>query len=152
MKNIVVLVDLSDPTFKVLKQAHALATAFGADVTILHAVAKEPVMVDIGIVSPTILTDPSPDSTREREAQLEEMRRSLAKFGVKASVKQLEHATVETVLAETRNLQADLIVVGSHQHSTLYHLLVGSVAQNVLRHAHCPVLVVPEGDNTANKK
>lgn len=47
----------------------------------------------------------------------------------------------ERILALAEELQADLIVLGSHGHTGLERLMVGSVAENVLRHAHCPVLV-----------
>lgn len=143
MKTIVALVDLSDLTFKVLKQAHALATAFNSEVIILHVVAKEPVVVDVGLISPVIMQDPSSVSVQKHYAQLLEMRDSLIKFGVRASVQQLEGASVDTVLAETRRQKADLIILGSHHHSTIYDLLVGSVTHDVLKRAHCPVLVVP---------
>lgn len=143
MKTIVALVDLSDLTFKVLKQAHALAKAFNSQVIIMHVVTKEPVVVDVGLVSPVIMQDPSPERVQKQYSQLLEMRDSLVKFDVRATVQQLEGASVETVLAETKKVEADLIILGSHHHSTIYNLLVGSVTNDVLKRAHCPVLVVP---------
>lgn len=146
MKTIVALVDLSDLTFKVLKQAHKLAKAFDSQVIILHVVPKEPVMVDVGIVAQTILQDPSPELIQHHHAQLLEMRDSLVKFGVHTTVQQLPGASVDRVLEETQKLQADLIILGSHHHSTIYNLLIGSVTEDVLKRAHCPVLVVPSDD------
>jgi nucleotide-binding universal stress UspA family protein len=152
MKTIVALVDLSDLTFKVLKQAHALATAFNSEVIILHVVAKEPVVVDLGLISPVIRQEPSRATVQQHYAQLLEMRDSLIKFGVRASVQQLEGASVDTVLAETRKQNADLIILGSHHHSTIYDLLVGSVTNDVLKRAHCPVLVVPSDEDAQEQR
>ncbi len=150
MKTIVALVDLSDLTFKVLKQAHSLAKAFNSQVIILHVVPKEPTVVDIGLVAQTIMQDPSPQLIEQHRAQLLEMRDSLVKFGVDTTVQQLAGASVEAVLEETKKLQADLIILGSHHHSTFYNLLIGSVTDDVLKRAHCPVLVVPN-DEVAKK-
>lgn len=152
MKTIVALVDLSDLTFKVLKHAHTLAKAFNSQVIILHVVAKELMIIDVGIVSPAVVQDPSPEAIQKHYAQLLEMRDSLVKFGVHATVQQLTGASVEGVLAETRKLGADLIILGSHHHSTFYNLLIGSVTDDVLRRAHCPVLVVPSDDGAQEKQ
>lgn len=146
MKTIVALVDLSDLTFKVLKHAHSQAKAFNSQVIILHVVPKEPVMVDVGLVAQTILQDPSPELIQKHHAQLLEMRDSLVKFGVDTTVQQLAGASVEAVLEETKKLKADLIILGSHHHSTFYNLLIGSVTDDVLKRAHCPVLVVPSDE------
>ncbi len=146
MKTIVALVDLSDLTFKILKQAHTLAKAFNSQVIICHVAGQEPVVVDVGIASPVIMQNPSREKLEKHHAQLLEARDSLVKFGVSASVEQLECASVDKVLEETRKWQADLIILGSHHHSTLYNLMVGSVTDNVLKRAHCPVLVVPGDD------
>ncbi len=151
MKTIVALVDLSDLTFKVLKHAHALATAFNSEVIILHVLGKTPVVMDVGIVSPVVMEDPLPTVVKEQAEQLLEMRDSLIKFGVRARVDQMANAKVAAVLAETKRLNADLIILGSHHHSTIYHMLVGSVAVDVLKHAHCPVLVVPSDEDAAEK-
>lgn len=148
MKTIVALVDLSDLTFKVLKQAHALASAFHSEVIILHVLGKEPVVMDVGIISPVVMQDPTPTVVKEQAEQLLEIRDTLIKYGVKARVEQLEDARVAAVLAETKRLNADLIILGSHHHSKIYHLLVGSEAADVLKHAHCPVLVVPSDEES----
>lgn len=152
MKTIVALVDLSDLTFKVLKQAHALASAFNSEVIILHVLGKTPVVMDVGIISPVVMEDPLPTVVKEQAEQLLEIRDSLIKFGVRARVEQLADAKVSAVLAEAKRLNADLIILGSHHHSTIYHMLVGSVAADVLKHAHCPVLVVPSDEDLTEKK
>ena len=118
MKTIVALVDLSDLTFKVLKQAHTLATAFHSEVIILHVVAKEPVVVDVGFISPVVMQEPSAEALQQHYAQLLEMRDSLVKFGVRARVEQLADASVESVLTETERLQADMIILGSSKART----------------------------------
>ncbi len=143
MKTIVALVDFSDLTFKVLKQAHTLAKAFDSEVVILHVPPKQPVVVDIGIASPTVYKDPSPKALQEDYQMLLEMRDSLVKFGVKARVMQLNSTTTNQVLEETTKLGADLLILGSHHHSTIYQLFVGSVTDDILKRSHCPVLVVP---------
>jgi nucleotide-binding universal stress UspA family protein len=85
-------------------------------------------------------------------SQIQAMRDSLVKSGVRATARQLTDASTESLLAETRNLKADLIVLGSHHHSALYHLLVGSMTHDVLKRAHCPVLVVPGDDAAQGRK
>lgn len=152
MKTIVALVDLSDLTFKVLTQAHHLAAAFNSHVIILHVVGEEPVVFDVGLASPVIMQAPSAETIQKHYAQLLEIRDSLIKFGVRATIQQLENANVETVLEETRKCGADLIILGSHHHSTIYRLLVGTIADDVLKRAHCPVLVVPSDTGEPEKK
>lgn len=147
MKTIVALIDFSDLTFKVLKETHSYAKAFGCQVVLLHVVEQEPVVVDVGIISPTVMRDPSPDRIGEDAANLMELRDSLIKFGVQATARQAQVTTVEKLLDEVRDLAADLIIVGSHGHGALYNLLVGSVTEHVLRRAPCPVLVVPASMN-----
>lgn len=50
---------------------------------------------------------------------------------------------VETIVARASRLGADLIVMGTHRRTSLSRLLVGSVAEGVLRRAPCPVVLVP---------
>jgi nucleotide-binding universal stress UspA family protein len=50
----------------------------------------------------------------------------------------------ELIVAAARNLESDLIVISTHDYRWLRHLLCGSDAEAILRHAPCPVLVVHE--------
>jgi nucleotide-binding universal stress UspA family protein len=46
------------------------------------------------------------------------------------------------IVEAAREIEADLIVIATHGHTGLKHVLLGSVAENVVRHAPCPVLTV----------
>jgi nucleotide-binding universal stress UspA family protein len=50
---------------------------------------------------------------------------------------------VEEILKTTQAWQADLLVLGTHGRTGLRHLLMGNVAENIIRHSAIPVMVVP---------
>src|SRR6185295_13841564 len=117
MKKIVALVDLSDVTPKILQQAQLLAQAFRSQVVILHGLPKQPVVVDIGLASPTVYRDPKPESIQADLEKLQQLSAPLAASGIDVSVQQLSDTSVDKILEETRRMEADLIIVGSHHHS-----------------------------------
>ena len=145
MKTIVALVDLSEDAFKVLKQAHRMAAAFGSRVVLLHVVPPQPVVMDLGIASPTVMETPSPEAVAADGAKLQEMQDSLSKFGITVESRQLANGSADSVMEEIKSLEADLVIMGSHRHGVLYNLFVGSVTHDVLQRMTCPVLLVPVG-------
>ncbi len=143
MKTIVALVDFSDVTPKLIEHARAFAQAFGSQVVILHVVPEEPSVVDLGLASPTIMQSPSEKRIEADYNQLLSLRDTLAAAGVNVSVQQLDQGSVGKVIELCGGLVADLIMVGAHHHSRLYHLFIGTFASDVLKRSHVPVLVVP---------
>ena len=143
MKTIVALVDFSDVTTRVLDQASKLARAFDARVILLHVVPEEPAVVELGLASPTLMQPPSERMIEAHYQRLLDLRDSLINAGVKASAQQVEEGGADKLIAMCRNLETDVIVVGSHHHSTVYHLIVGTFTGDILKRAICPVLVVP---------
>jgi nucleotide-binding universal stress UspA family protein len=143
MKTIVALVDFSDVTTRVIEQATQLAKAFQSKVTLLHVVPEQPAVVELGLASPTVFQPPSERKIEADYNRLLDLRDSLADSGVNITVHQLERAGVGRVLEQCKGLAAELIVMGSHHHSALYHLLAGTFTSTVLKHATCPVMVVP---------
>ena len=143
MKTIVALVDFSDVTAKVLEHAGDQALAFDARVILLHVVPMEAIVVGFGLASPVISQAASGEGVKADYARLETLRDSLTQRGVNVLIEQLSEGTVEKLLEECRTWKAELIVVGSHHHSTVYKWFVGTFTSDVLGAASCPVLVIP---------
>jgi nucleotide-binding universal stress UspA family protein len=148
MKTILVPVDFSDVTLKVVKAAVHLAKPFHCKIILMHATAVGPSLMGMGggpdaiPVAPEQELGQPPDYT-ERLAHLQVMIESV---GLESTTVELEGFTVDLILAQAESARVDLIVLGSHNRSPISHLLLGSVADGVLRRARCPVLIVPLTD------
>ncbi|MEA3188747.1 MAG: hypothetical protein QOD99_2577 [Chthoniobacter sp.] len=140
MKTILAPVDFSDATPLVAAAAQKLAQAFGARIVLLHVVEPEPVFVGYETGPETIRIAVAGDVHQEHQ-QLEAVKASLP--GLDVIALQIQGPVAEKILHESVQQHADYIVLGSHGHGALYHLLAGSVTSAVLRRAGCPVLVVP---------
>jgi nucleotide-binding universal stress UspA family protein len=139
-KRILVTTDFSEASKKAIPYTAALARKFEASVTLLYVVPSQlpSELSHIGIVL-------------EEKRIVEEARARLPRFH---EAELDPHLHVETLVlnggpaheichtAET--MQTDLIVMSTHGHTGLKHFVLGSVTENVVRHAPCPVLVVRE--------
>jgi len=137
MKKILVPVDFSDVTPLLVETAKALASATGAHVILLNVMP----FTDVPMLAPkqaVMMRD-----MKEDYLLLNEFKQKLAAAGVSATIDQPQGLAVDTILEESEKQSADMIVMGSHGHGALYHLLVGSVTSGVLKSAKCPVVVVP---------
>jgi len=63
--------------------------------------------------------------------------------GLRCYTRMLEGNASQEIVREAREAHADLIVIGTHGRRGVAHMMVGSVAERVVRHASCPVLTVP---------
>lgn len=152
MKTIVALIDYSDLTNRIIDQAIQVTKAFQGKLILLHVVPEEPAVVELGLASPTVLQPASEGKVEKDYNKLLDLRDSLTNSGVNVLVQQLEQGGVQKVLDQCRNLETDLIVMGTHHHSALYNLLVGTFTSDVLKRATCPVLVVPAEEKEKEKK
>lgn len=142
MKKILVPVDFSNVTERVVEAAAELAGALHAELVLLHVAQPEPEFIGY---------EPGPASVRQAAArhmkdehrQAHELDQRLEKRGLKVTSLVVQGYVVEKILKEVERLGIDLVVMGSHGHGALRHLLVGSVAEGVLRKSPCPVLIVP---------
>ena len=140
-KNILVPVDFSEVSARALMVALNFAGVMDAEITVMHAVSMSAVSLPV---------DGMPVYNDEMiEEQMEAARKQLDDFVQKhigaAKVSQTvcfgEPTSEVNNYAEEHNV--DLIVMGTHGRTGLLHLLMGSVAESVLRHARMPVLCVP---------
>lgn len=141
LKNILVPVEFSRTSLKSLQYAVPLAKQFAAKLTILHIATPS-------FCSPE-LPDPKPleaEQLAALEKQLEDIR--IARIPADVPVTTLVHCgyAFEGILEVAREIRSDLIITATHGYEGLRHLLVGSVAEHIVRDAPCPVLVVRDLD------
>ncbi len=131
-------VDFSETSRRAAESALELAWAFGGRVTLLHV--AEP------LIAPALeagaRSAPTPEAI---EPGLRDEIRAWARAlpeGEKADVEVLEGSPAEEIVRFAREGAYDAVVMGTHGRTGLKHLVLGSVAERVVRHARCPVVVV----------
>ncbi len=140
--NIVAAIDFSDAASSVLAEAERFARALSAHVYLVHVAEPDPTFVGYE-AGPPVVRDDMADTYRHEHRRLQEKAAKLRAAGIEATALLVQGPTVRTILDEARRLEAGLVVAGSHGHGAVYSLLVGSVSEGLIRHAPCPVLVVP---------
>jgi universal stress protein A len=139
-RKILVPIDFSDHSSAALDLAIDLARSVGATLHLLHCYPIDP-----GGISPYGLVLPEGFDRDVREAASRELARWADKVGA-ANVPVEQHLSsmfpAEVIATTADEIGADLIVMGTRGLSGLKHVLVGSIAERVLRLAHCPVLSV----------
>lgn len=142
MKNILVAVDFSAVTEKLLEAAAKMARK-DSKVFIIHVAAPEPDFVGLG-VGPDYIRKDRAETLREEHRLLGKYKQQIQKKGVKAEALLVSGPTVETLLAEIEKLEAQMLVIGRKGHSKLYEVIVGSVCKDILGKLKIPVLVIPQ--------
>ncbi len=139
---ILVPVDFSDVTQRVLETAAGLAGQFQSRVVLLHVAEPEPDFVGFEPGPHTVRVAVARDFKAERQ-RLDEMKQQVEAQGIDALALHIQGPLADKILHEAAQQNAALIIMGSHGHGAIYNLLVGSVTSGVLKSAKCPVLVVP---------
>jgi nucleotide-binding universal stress UspA family protein len=140
--NILVGIDFSDCTNTVVRKAQEIAQALSAKVWLLHVAEPEPAFVGYE-VGPQYERDALSEKLHKEHADIQALGDELRDAGLEATALLVRGSTVETILNEATKLEADMIIVGSHGRGAVQRLLVGSVSEGVLRHAKCPMLIIP---------
>ncbi len=144
--DVVAAVDFSDRTLVVAAEGAALARASGGTLHLLHVAAGEPALAgyDKEDISPFTRSARAGQLTDEHH-RLREMADQLGDGEVAVSPLVVLGPTADMILQAVEHVSASHVVVGSHGHGGLHHLLVGSVAEEVVRRATVPVVLVPLG-------
>ncbi|WP_130804705.1 universal stress protein [Acinetobacter ihumii] len=142
-QRILVPVDDSPLSTAAVQHAIDLAKAFNSQVTVMSVVAIDPfVGVDFYKVAPAV-TEHLFEAEANAEAHLEKIKSTFTENGIEANIKIIrEEPTASGIVNVADEVNADLIVMGSHGRSGLKKLVLGSVAQKVLSESPIPVLIV----------
>ncbi len=133
--------DFSEVSTKAEAYATALAEHYGASLHLLHVDPPMPIMAPYGEI---------PVDVRLFEEQREQALADLAAAGDRARAAGVDTTTsvrgghpAREILTVIEEQTADLLVLGTHGRGGVEHLLLGSVAEKIVRKAPCPVMVVP---------
>ena len=139
LKNILVATDFSAPSDAAIACGRELALSFGARLTVFHAAANIAargygadgfVFTDLGVQH---------DYEAAAHTQIDAMTCGELK---RISVVVTSNQPASAIVDYARQAGIDLIVMGTHGRGAVAHLLMGSVAERVVRTAPCPVLTV----------
>ena len=142
MDKIIVAVDLSDVATVALNHTASFALAFNSHVRILHVEVPIPTYIGNEIVQPVLPTDNEEEMERIK-TDLSAMVEHLNKLGVVADYELVKGPIVESIIEKAATYNADLIVLGAHNHGFLYRAFIGSVCSGVVKHTPCPVMIIP---------
>ena len=144
LKRILLPTDFSDTAQHALGYAREMAERFGAEVHVLYVV-PDPTPQDWAVGATALVV---PDLLDQWRAAAEQRLGAIALDGVDTlRAIRVGHAFVEIVRYATDNA-IDMIVMGTHGRGPVKHLLLGSVAEKVVRKAPCPVLTVRQPGHT----
>jgi len=145
VKRILVPTDFSDPSAEALATAMTLAQGAGAGATLdlVHVAVEASFALPPPIDVATVPIDMEKVLERVTDGLRAEEKRVL-EAGLNCETAMLVGRPDAEIVARATSTGAELIVMGTHGRSGLAHALLGSVAERVVQHARCPVLIVPK--------
>lgn len=140
-KNILCPLDLTPASEGILRWAGLFAQAFGSHIEIVHANWSDaPYFFTEGQIGELVAE--AGHRRKMLSRQLHQLGEKVLGSRVPFTTALLDGTAVDTILDHICITPPDLIVIGSHSRSGLDRLLLGSVAENIARHAVCPTLIV----------
>ena len=142
-KHILVAVDGSDTSNLALREAAALGREMQAKLRIVHVVEE----VTLNIDAEFVMGEYQEAMRKTGEEVLRKAEAAAHESGIKAETKLLEietlgHRITDMIVEEAQSWPADLIVLGTHGRRGFNHLLMGSVAEGIVRISPKPVLLI----------
>lgn len=141
--NILFATDFSPCSEAALPYARAIAERYGSTIHLVHVYSAEPLVGPLGVPIEDVEIERTAAQTRmDRFCECEALHHTLHTVT-------LEKGVVSEVISQlVGDLGIDLIVLGTHGRRGVRHFVLGSVAEQIFRHATCPVMTVgPEVHN-----
>lgn len=151
LKKILIALDYNPTAKKIAEVGFSMAKSMKAEVALLHVIA-DPVFYSSMGYSPVMgftgydyIPDIQLDTINKlNNASLKFLKKSREHLGdnsIEIIVKEGEFA--ETILETAKEINADIIVVGSHSQKWLENILIGSVTEKILQHTTVPLFIIP---------
>lgn len=144
IRRILCATDFSPASTRVYQYAIDLAARLQAEVKLIHAYQIPAYTLPDGVVEVPIEVE---NGIRDRlTKQLEEFARSIDTRGVRVESKLFDGVPYVEITRAAKEMSTDLVIIGTHGRTGLAHLLLGSVAERVVRTSEVPVLTIRAGE------
>jgi len=140
LRRILVPIDFSQTSVQALPYANALAAAFSAEIYLLYVFEQTPLPADSAYAPPQLRNDLG----EVVEQNLHTLGSGVLDENINVRVISRRGLPFQQITGAAKSLDADMIILTTHGYTGLKHVLLGSTAERVVRHADCPVLVVRE--------
>lgn len=149
MKKVLIAIDYNPSSQKVAEKGYELAKIMGAEICLIHVMAE---VAHYNMRYPTFMGYEGYDAGAVDMNMINEMR-SVTEDYLRSAADHLNDPDVSTHLADgdagraildySKEWNADLIVMGTHSHSTIEKLLMGTVTSTVIEKTEVPVYLIP---------
>ena len=137
MERILTAIDFSDNTEAVLQKTLELVKAFDARLCIIHALPDGETYAR---------EEDEEEYRREQRHEIDKVRSQFQEHNIFPHFKEASGWPAKCILAECERYKPDLLILGSHRHSKIVHMLGMHIREEMLKKAPCPVLFVHPDD------
>ena len=144
-KTIVACIDFSQGTERILKAASKFAKALQEHVYLVHVIDDTPLYTMYGMYPEEMpaMAEYRGLASGRAKLKMEEAKATLESMGVAVVSEILDGQPQDAIMDFAEKVATDMVIVGTHGHSAIGSVLMGSVASGLVRQAKVPVLVVP---------
>lgn len=139
IKRILVPIDFSEFSYKSLDYANAFAVQSKAEIVLLHVVPLNYLETEVIAFDYSQIEK---QTTESCSARLEQLRKHRVDPSLPVQAHVRIGRPVDEIVKAAEHFDADMIIMSTHGYTGLKHAFLGSVTENVVRYAPCPVLTV----------
>ncbi len=151
MKKVLIALDYDPTAQKIAETGFSLAKTMGAEIILLHVIADatyyssleyNPITGFLGFSATDASHLLEPEGLKIATKHfLDKVKHHLEDDNIKTIVKEGDFA--DSILKSAKDLNVDIIVIGSHSRRWLTEILIGSVTEKVLHHSSIPLFIIP---------
>ena len=141
MKKVLIAMDYDETSQKVAEVGFSMAQAMHAETILLHVISEQPVYYSSYMYMRELQVDVLGDLKKSTQKFLDKTKKYLGVESIQTILKECEIA--ETILNTAKEMNADIIVMGSHSRKWLENIIMGSTAEDVLKTTTIPLFIVP---------
>ena len=148
--NILVAIDFSDITPKLLRQVVKIGNALSAEVVLMHIAEPNPDHIaydfdpaSVYAIDPNEIRDSIAERFHQERKQLQEHAEDLRQQGLECKALMIQGQTVDSLVKEAERMNADFIMAGTHNKGLLSQVLLGSTSEDLVSSSTIPVYLVP---------